>query len=88
MTWVLRVMVPMVHTPRGRSGATFVKALAQSECGQFCHFWQLWTQLGSSPRQVAWGSLKAKGMRVLFGLPVDRVWNGGSDLQAGVEIYY
>ena len=22
------------------------------------------------------------------GLPVDRVWNGGSDLQAGVEIYY
>ena len=21
-------------------------------------------------------------------LPVDRVWNGGSDLQAGVEIYY
>ena len=37
MTWVLWVMVPMVHTPRGRSGATFVKALAQSECGQFCH---------------------------------------------------
>ena len=23
-----------------------------------------------------------------FGLPGDRVWNGGSDLQAGVEIYY
>ena len=22
------------------------------------------------------------------GRPVDRVWNGGSDLQAGVEIYY
>ena len=38
MTWVLRVMVPMVHTPRGRSGATFVKVLAQSEFGQFCHF--------------------------------------------------
>ena len=38
MTWVLCVLVPMVHTPRGRSGATFVKALAQSECGQFCHF--------------------------------------------------
>ena len=38
MTWVLWVMVPMVHTPRGRSGATFVKALAQSECGQFCNF--------------------------------------------------
>ena len=35
MTWVLWVMVPMVHTPRGRSGATFVKALAQSECGNF-----------------------------------------------------
>ena len=33
-----RVMVPMVHTPPGRSGATFVKALAQSECGQFYHF--------------------------------------------------
>ena len=38
MTWVLCIMVPMVHTPRGRSGATFVKALAQSECGQFYHF--------------------------------------------------
>ena len=38
MTWVLRILVPMVHTPRGRSGATFVKVLAQSECGQFCHF--------------------------------------------------
>ena len=38
MTWVLCIWVPMVHTPRGRSGATFVKALAQSECGQFCHF--------------------------------------------------
>ena len=38
MTWVLCVLVPMVHTPRGRSRATFVKALAQSECGQFCHF--------------------------------------------------
>ena len=32
MTWVLCIMVPMVHTPRGRSGATFVKALAQI-CG-------------------------------------------------------
>ena len=38
MTWMLCILVPMVHTPRGRSGATFVKALAQSECGQFCHF--------------------------------------------------
>ena len=38
MTWVLWILVPMVDTPRGRSGATFVKVLAQSECGQFCHF--------------------------------------------------
>ena len=38
MAWVLWVMVPMVHTPRGRSGATFAKVLAQSECGQFCIF--------------------------------------------------
>ena len=38
MTWVLCILVPMVHSPRGRSGATFVKSLAQSECGQFCHF--------------------------------------------------
>ena len=38
MTWVLWVMVPMVHTPRGRSGAAFVKALGQIEYGQFCHF--------------------------------------------------
>ena len=27
-------------------------------------------------------------MGVSVGLPVDRVWNGGSDLQAGVEINY
>ena len=27
-------------------------------------------------------------MGVSVGLPVDCVWNGGSDLQAGVEIYY
>ena len=46
------------------------------------------TQLGSSPRRVAWRSLRAKGMGVSVGLPVDHVWNGGSDLQAGVEIYY
>ena len=38
MTWVLWTLVPMVHTPRGRSGTTFVRVLAQSECGQFCHF--------------------------------------------------
>ena len=38
MSWVLCILVPMAHTPRGRSGATFVKVLAQSECGQFCHF--------------------------------------------------
>ena len=194
----------MVHTPRGRSGATFVRVLAQSECGQFCHFgicgpnsdchhakWHgdpwvgphapsfgrqlwglpsrveylspqgvllplvygttaslLWFELwGHSAWQVtpswtvyrlachrllpwlrvtfamvpdaAWpgsdqwpwstapatgpvgrlgrpsasdpwgiGSSRAKGMGVSVGLPVDRVWNGGSDLQAGVEIYY
>ena len=27
-------------------------------------------------------------MRVFIGLPVDCVWNSGSDLQAGVEIYH
>ena len=27
-------------------------------------------------------------MGVSIGLPEDRVWNGGSDLQASVEIYY
>ena len=27
-------------------------------------------------------------MGVSVGLLVDRVWNGGSDLQAGVEIHY
>ena len=38
MTWVIWTLVPMARTPRGPSGATFVKVLAQSECGQFCHF--------------------------------------------------
>ena len=35
MTWVLCILVPMVHTPRGRSGATFVKALAEVSVGDF-----------------------------------------------------
>ena len=51
-------------------------------------FWHLWTQLGLSPRRVAWRSLESKGMGVSVGLLVDRIWNGGSDLQAGVEIYH
>ena len=38
MTRVLCILVPMVCTPRGRSGATFVKVLAQGECGRLCHF--------------------------------------------------
>ena len=38
MTWVLWAMVPMVHTPRGRSGAAFVKALGHIEYGQFAIF--------------------------------------------------
>ena len=38
MTWVIWTLVPMARTPRGRGGATFVKVLAQSECGQLCHF--------------------------------------------------
>ena len=38
MTPVLWILVPMVRTPRGRSGATFFKVLAQGDCGQFCHF--------------------------------------------------
>ena len=51
-------------------------------------FWHLWTQLGLSPRQLAWKSLRAKCMEVFIRLLVDGVWNGGFDLQAGVEIYY
>ena len=51
-------------------------------------FLHSWTQLGLSPRRGAWRSLRAKGMGVSVHLPVDRVWNGGSYLQAGVEIYY
>ena len=82
MTWVLCILVPMVHTSRGRSGATFVKVLAQSGCGHFCHFGIC------GPNWVAWGSLRAKGMGVSVGLLVDRVWNGGFDLQGCVEIYY
>ena len=51
-------------------------------------FWQLWTQFGPSPRRVAWRSLGAKSMGVFVGLPVDRMWNFGSDHQASVEIYH
>ena len=88
MTWVLCILVPMVHTPRGRTGATFVKVLAQSECGQFCHFCICGPTWDCHQGRVAWRCLGAKGMGVFVGLPVDGVWNGGSDLQAGVEIYY
>ena len=87
MTWVLWTLVPMAHTPRWRGGATFLKVLAQSECGQFCHFgicgpnWDC--------HHAEWHEdLRAKCMEVSVGLRVDCVWNGGSDLQAGVEIYY
>ena len=81
MTWVIWTLVPMARTPRGRGGATFVKVLAQSECGRFRHF-------GICGPNPAWRSLRAKGMGVFVGLTVDRVWNGGSNLLAGVEIYY
>ena len=88
MTWVLRILVPMVHTPRGRSGATFVKALAQSECGQFCHFGICGPNWDCHHAEWHGDCLRAESMGVSIGLPVDRVCNGGSDLQAGVEIYY
>ena len=87
MTWVLCIMVPMVHTPRGRSRATFVKALAQSECGQFYHFGICGPEWDH--HHAKWQRyLRAKCMGVSVGLPVDGVWNGGSDLQVDVEIYY
>ena len=88
MTWVLCMMVPMVHTPRGRIGATFVKALAQSECGQFCHFGICGPNWDRHHAKWHGDFSRAKGMGVSVGLPVDRVWDGESDLQAGVEIYY
>ena len=51
-------------------------------------FWQSWTQFGSSPRRGPWRPLSAKYLSVSVGLPVDRIWKGGSDLQASVEIYH
>ena len=88
MTWVLCILVPMVHTPRGRSGATFVKVLAQSECGQFCHFgicgpnWDChhakWH--GDLRKPSAWESL-LDSRCIPYGM-------ADSDLQAGVQIYY
>ena len=91
MTWVLCILVPMVHTPRGRSGATFVKVLAQSECGQFCHFgicgpnWDRnhaeWHEDLSEPR--AWESLSdswwiAYGMADPISKPAWRYTIGGT----------
>ena len=65
MTWVLWILVTMVRTPRGRSRATFVKVLAESECERFCHFGNCgpnldghhaeWDEDLSEPR--AWESL-------------------------------
>ena len=75
MTWVLCILVPVVHTPRGRSGATFVKVPAQSECGQFCHFgicgpnWDRhqaeWHEDFRKPR--AWGSPLDSG-QIAYGM--------------------
>ena len=87
-TWVLCILVPMVHTPRGRSGATFVKVLAQSECGQFCHFGICGPNWDCHHAKWHGDLWEQKGMGVSVRLPPDRVWNGESDLQAGVEIYY
>ena len=56
--------------------------------GNFAIFGIWWTQLGIVTTPSGWRSLRAKGMGVSVGLPVDHVWNTGSDLQAGVEIYY
>ena len=83
MTWVLCILVPLAHTPRGRSGATFVKVLAQSKYGQFCHFGNCGPNWDRHLR-----SSGAKCMGVAVGLLVDCVWNGRSDLKAGVEIDY
>ena len=88
MTWVLWILITMVGTSRGRSRATFVKVLAQSECGRFCHFGNCGPKLDCHHAEWHGNLLRAKGMVVLVGLPVDRVSNGGSDVQAGVEIYY
>ena len=60
MTWVLWILVIIVRTPRGRSGATFVKVLAQSECGRFCHFGNIGPNLnchGDVGKPRAWESL-------------------------------
>ena len=83
MTWVLLILITMVRTPRGRSGATFVKVLAQSECGRFCHFGNCGPNLDCHHARWHGDFLRAKGMEVSVGLPVDRIWNGGSNLQAG-----
>ena len=51
-------------------------------------FWHLWTQFESSPRRGPWRPQRAKYMWISVGLPVDCIWNGRSDLQAGMEIYH
>ena len=38
MVCSLCTLVPMIHTPRGRTEAPTHKELSQVECGQFCHF--------------------------------------------------
>ena len=84
MTWVLCILVPMVHTPRERSGATSVKVLAQSECGRFCHFGicgPSWNCHHAVWHGDFWESRALES-------PLDSRWNGRSGLQAGVEIYY
>ena len=75
LTWVLCILVTMVRTPRGRSGATFVKVLAQSECGQFCHFGNCGPNLdchhakwhGDLWRPRSWGS-QLDSPRIAYGM--------------------
>ena len=91
--WTIYDMGDMYIGPHG-SHTTWAKrsnlcqGASPSRVWTILPFWQLWTQFGLSPRRVAWRVLRAKGMGVSIGPTLDRIWNGGSDLQAGVEIYH
>ena len=87
MTWVLWILVIMVRTPRGQSGATFVKVLAKNECGRFCHFGNCGPNLDCHHAEWHGDLCEPRAWESSLKLPVELIWNGRSDLQAGMEMY-
>ena len=87
MVCSLCTLVPMTHTPRGRTEAPTHKDLCQGECGQFCHFGTCGYNFSFPPCHGPWRSLGPKYLWAHIGLPLSPTRNVESRLQAIMEEY-